>query len=154
MNNKSMLVAAGMGGLVMLFLTKVPLISCLNCLFCAGIWGGGILTVWFYRLSEKEQPGLTVGQGALLGILAGVVAAMLATVVGAIFSGAGALSSLELLRNIPGISNQISSASSDAFRQATAFSGGFFGGLICNFILYPLFGALGGVIGAGLIWKK
>jgi hypothetical protein len=154
MNNKSMLVAAGGGGLVMLFLTKVPLISCLNCLFCAGIWGGGILTIWFYRLSEKDHPGLTVGQGALLGILAGVVAAVLATAVGAVFSGAGALSSLDTLQNIPGVSNQIPSASTDAIRQAAALGGGFFGGLICNLVLYPLFGALGGVIGTGLIWKK
>ncbi len=95
MNSKSMLIAAGIGGVIMLVLTKIPLISCLNCLFCVSYWGSGILTVWFYRQMEKANPGLDVGQGIILGLLAGVAGAILASFVGAIFSGAGALSALD-----------------------------------------------------------
>jgi hypothetical protein len=150
MNNRSMFIAAGLGGLVMLALTKIPLINCLTCLFCVSFWGGGILAVWFYRLSEKEHPGLTVGQGALVGLLAGVAAAILAIIVDAIFSGAGALASLSMIQNVPGMS----SATSDMLRQVTAMGGGLIGGFVCNVIIYPLFGALGGVIATALIWKK
>jgi hypothetical protein len=150
MNNRSMLIAAGLGGLVMLALTKIPLISCLNCLFCVSFWGSGILAVWIYRSITKDQPGLTVGQGALVGLMAGVAAAVLAVIVDAVFSGAGALASLDMLKNVPGMSSGVS----DIIRQATAAGGGLIGQLICNLILYPLFGALGGVIATALIWKK
>jgi hypothetical protein len=150
MNNRSMLIAAGIGGLVMAAVSKIPVISCLNCLFCVGIWGSGILAVWFYRLSEKGQPGLTIGQGALIGLLAGVEAAVLASIIGGIFSGTGMLASLDTIRNMPGMS----SSTADIFRQATAFGGGLIGGLLCNLVLYPLFGAIGGVIATALIWKK
>jgi len=154
MNSRSMLIAAGVGGLIMLVLTKIPLISCLNCLFCISYWGSGILTVWFYRLMEKDKPGLEVGQGIILGVLAGVVGAVLAALFGALFAGTSALSALDSIRNVPGLSDRIPALSGDMLRQATSFGGGLFGGLLCNLILYPLFGAIGGAIAAGLIWKK
>jgi hypothetical protein len=154
MKSSSMLVAAGVGGLIMLALTKIPLISCLNCLFCIGIWGSGILTVWFYRQMEKDQPGLDIGQGILLGILAGVAAAVLASVVGAVFSGANTLASLDQLRNVNGVSERFPFLSGYYFQRATLFSGSLIGGLLCNLILYPLFGAIGGAIATGIIWKK
>jgi hypothetical protein len=154
MNSKSMIIAAGVGGLVMVLLTKIPVISCLNCLFCVSYWGSGILTVWIYRQTEKENPGLATGQGILLGLLAGVVAAVFGSIVGAIFSGTSALASLDMLKNIPGMSDQVSSMSGDILRQATSVGGGLIGGFVCNLVIYPLFGALGGAIAAGLIWKK
>jgi hypothetical protein len=150
MNNRSMLIAAGIGGLVMVALSKIPIISCLNCLFCVGVWGSGILAVWIYRQSEKGQPGLTVGQGAVIGLLAGLEAAVLATIFSAIFSGAGTLAALDAIKNVPGMS----AGTSDIVRQATSFGGGLIGGLLCNLVLYPLFGAIGGVIATALIWKK
>jgi hypothetical protein len=150
MNNRSMLIAAGIGGLVMLALTKIPLINCLNCILCVSYWGGGILAVWVYRQTEKVQPGLTIGQGALVGLLAGVGAAVLAMLVDAIFSGAGTLASLDMIKNVPGLST----GASDILRQATAYGGSLILKLLCNLILYPLFGAIGGAIGAGMIWPK
>ena len=155
MNSKSMLIAAGVGGLIMLVLTKIPLISlCLNCLFCVSYWGSGILTVWLYRQLEKENPGLDIGQGIILGLLAGVAGAILASLVGAIFSGAGVLSALDSIRNVPGFSTRFPALSDSMLHSATSFGGGLFGGLICNLVLYPVFGAIGGAIAAGLIWKK
>ena len=154
MNSKSMLIAAGVGGLIMLVLTKIPLISCLNCLFCISYWGSGILTVWFYRQMEKDQPGLDIGQGIILGLLAGVAGAVLASLFGAIFAGTGALSALNAIRNVPGLSERYPALSEDLLRQTTSFGGGLFGGLLCNLVLYPLFGAIGGAIATGLIWKK
>lgn len=154
MNSKSMLIAAGIGGVIMLVLTKIPLISCLNCLFCVSYWGSGIFTVWFYRQMEKANPGLDVGQGIILGLLAGVAGAILASFVGAIFSGAGALSALDSIRNVPGLSGRVPGLSESMLRGAASFGGGLFGGLICNLVLYPLFGGIGGAIAAGLIWKK
>lgn len=37
MNNRSMLIAALVGALVMMFLSNVPILSLINCLLCAGI---------------------------------------------------------------------------------------------------------------------
>ncbi len=152
MNSKSMLIAAGVGGLIMLVLTKIPVISCLNCLFCVSFWGSGILTVWLYRQLEKDQPGLDIGQGIVLGLLAGVAGGILAALVGAIFAGTNVLSALDSIRNVPGLSDRFPALS--GLRSTTSIGAGIFGGLLCNLVLYPLFGAVGGAIATGLIWKK
>jgi hypothetical protein len=154
MNSKSMLIAAGIGGVFMLLLTKIPLISCVNLFCCLGIWGSGILAVYVYRNMEKGQPGLDIGQGIVLGLLAGVAGAILASLVGAIFAGAGALSMVNTLRNYPGLSDRFPALSGDIMARATSYGGSVFGGLLCNLVEYPLFGAIGGAIAAGLIWKK
>ena len=75
MNMKSVLLASGLAGAAMGLLGSIPLVSIVSscCCLWVGIWGCGILAVWIYRMSEKTQPGLTIGQGVVLGLIAGVV---------------------------------------------------------------------------------
>lgn len=159
MNNKSLMIAAGIGGVVMGLVSGIPGLSLVNCLCCAGLWGSGILAVFLYRATNKEQPGLSVGQGALLGLLAGLVGGVLGAIlsgIGGLILGAGAdpAAALAQFQQIPGAEEYLSQIPPEMLSGASGAGGNFFSSLLCNVVLYPLFGALGGVIATALIWKK
>lgn len=157
MNTKSMLIAAGVAGVIMAILSVIPVINCLNCLCWAGIWGSGILAVLLYRTTNKAQPGLSVGQGILLGLLAGAVGAVLVSIWGGLSSLIlGSLNNaayMDYLNQIPGATESLDESSRQMIEQFAATSGNILFSTCCNFVVYPLFGMIGGLIGTGLIWK-
>lgn len=74
MNTKNLLIAAAVGGLASTILSNVPFLNLVNCLLCAGFWGGAILAVWLY----KRQTGtVTLGQAVIVGTVSGVIAGIL-----------------------------------------------------------------------------
>ena len=82
MNNRALLLAGVVGGLVMVVLSSVPVLNLINCLLCAGIWLGGMAAVWFYRRQTGQL--LTAGQGAIIGVVAGVVGAVVGAIVSSV----------------------------------------------------------------------
>jgi hypothetical protein len=158
MNTRSMLIAAVVAGVVMSVIAVIPFVGCANICLClwVGIWGSGILAAWIYQSSAHT--GLTLGQGVLLGLLAGAIGAVLVTifnaVIGAIFTGISSASYLNYLNQIPGASDTIPEASRDLIRRYASQSGSFFFSLVCNFIVYPFFGMIGGLIGGAIFGKK
>lgn len=139
MNNRSMLIAALVGALVMMFLSNVPILSLINCLLCAGIWIGGMVAAWFYR--RQTGLSLTPGQAAAVGAVAGVIAALGSSIIASVFGADAIQSAIE----------------ADPTGQVRGVFGSFVGGtasflmsFIINIILYPLFGAIGGAIYAVL----
>jgi hypothetical protein len=161
MNTKSMLLAGGLSGIVMGILAAIPLIGILStcCCLWAGLWGCGILAVLFYRMSNKDQPGLTIGQGVVLGLVAGAVGALLASILGGISSLIfGSISSsaayMDYLNQIPGATESLDASSRQLIDQFAATSGSVLFSTCCKFVVFPLFGMIGGLIGTGLIWKN
>lgn len=74
MNTKNLLISALVGGVVTAFLTNVPVVSLLTCVFCVSFWIGPLLAVWLYRRMQGEVSlGQAVGIGALAGVIAGVI---------------------------------------------------------------------------------
>jgi hypothetical protein len=69
MNTKQLLITSLVGGVVSTLLSNIPVINLINCLLCAGFWIGPLLAVWMYR---RQVGSLTLGQGVLIGTLAGV----------------------------------------------------------------------------------
>lgn len=139
MNNRQMFIAAAVGGLVMAVLSSVPILSLINCLICAGLWIGGIAAVWFYRRQTGQL--VSAGQGAAIGAVAGVIGAILATLVTVAFGGAM-------------VESMIAADTTGTLRDSL---GGLVGtgvtaifAFIMNIILYPLFGAIGGAAYAAL----
>jgi hypothetical protein len=61
------------GGLVMGVLTGLPLISAGNLCCCLWVLGGGVIAA--YVLQQNEPAPITAGDGALVGLLAGVIGA-------------------------------------------------------------------------------
>ena len=145
MNTRSALWAILIGGLVMGLLGNLPLINLVNCILCVWVWLGGATTVLMYRRLQRGQAGPTVGQGAGLGALAGLVGAVIGAMVYYLTASLSApiLSSLAQTLNVQG---DLPFKTQD---PGSALGGTLFF-LVIDIVLYPLFGALGGLIAANL----
>ena len=69
-----------MGGLVMGVLSALPLVSAGNACCCLWVVGGGALAA--YLLQQNQNAPITPGDGALVGLLAGLIGAGVQMVVG------------------------------------------------------------------------
>lgn len=142
MNNKTLLYAAGLGGLLAAIGSSIPIVSFLNCLFCAWLWIGGGLAVRLYN--SRESTSVEAGQGALIGAAAGLVAAVITV-------------ALSLVFNMLGFTAQaaIDPQLAEDYLGGLAITGLITAlGFVFYLIIFPIFGALGGVIGASIFKKK
>ncbi|TLY32330.1 MAG: hypothetical protein E6K56_03505 [Ignavibacteria bacterium] len=74
------------GGIIMGLVSSIPFLSLINCLCCAGILLGGFLGVMFYKKNfTPDTPPFTAGDCAAVGALAGVVGAVVGTVLSLLF---------------------------------------------------------------------
>jgi hypothetical protein len=72
--NPSYVQPALVGGLVMGTLSALPLINAGNACCCMWVVGGGVVAAYVF---QQNQPGpITIGDGALAGLLAGLVGAV------------------------------------------------------------------------------
>jgi hypothetical protein len=85
-NTRNLVVASLVGGVTTTILTNVPILNLVNCLLCAGFWAGAILAVWLYR---RQTGTVTLGQGVLVGTVAGIWAGIFGFLLSRI-GGAGA----------------------------------------------------------------
>ena len=79
MNANAMLKPALMGGLVMGVLSALPGVSLGNCCCCAWLVTGGLLAA--YLLQSKTVEPITLGDGALVGLLSGLFGAVVSLIV-------------------------------------------------------------------------
>jgi len=149
MNTRSFLLSALIGGAVIGVLANLPLLNLINCFLCIWVWLGGIFTVYLYQRFQKGGPSITAGQGAGLGAVAGLIGAFVGVIVYALtsFISMPIFTSLARFFEVEG--------------DLPFQSGGLWGVFISAFffftfdaVLYPLFGALSGLIGASLFKKE
>jgi hypothetical protein len=148
MNTRAFLLSALLGGLIMAVLSSFPILNFLNCLLCAWVWLSGILAIFFYRRFNAANPALSIGQGLALGAVAGVIGAIISAIISAIFGGLGLAAVASTLRNMPGYTSDM-----DIFTNLIAGGGFSLLSMLCNGVIFALFGAVGGLIGTALIWK-
>jgi hypothetical protein len=79
MNGNAMLKPALMGGLVLGVLSALPLVSLGNCCCCAWLVTGGLVAAYLLQ-SNTPQP-ITMGDGGLVGLLAGLFGAVVNMIV-------------------------------------------------------------------------
>ncbi len=139
MNTKNLLIAGLVGGLVITVLANVPILNFINCLLCAGFWGGAILAVWLYK---RQTGSVTLGQAVAVGTLAGLFAG----VIGFLLSFTG-LTGAQALMDSYAQFVPSEAAASPPLEGAVAMAFNFLG-LLTNIV----FGAIGGLIG-GAIFK-
>ena len=77
MNKDSFLKSALIGGVALGVLSALPVLGAVNCLCCAWVIGGGMFAAHLY-VKEAQLP-VTLGTGVLLGLLAGVIGAVVDT---------------------------------------------------------------------------
>jgi len=148
MNTRSFFLSALIAGVLIGLFGNLPLLNLVNCILCLWVWLGGILAVFLYRRFQKGGPGLSVAQGAGLGALSGLIGALVGAVVFAITSSLSVplMNSLAKALEIEGDLPFKTGGIEAILVQVIIF-------LILNLVLYPIFGAIGGLLGAGVFWK-
>jgi hypothetical protein len=149
MNPRSFFLSALIAGAVIGVLGNLPVLNLINCIFCIWVWVGGIVSVYLYQRFQHGGPGLSGAQGAGLGAVAGIIGALVGVVVYALTSFISApifeslLSAFQVQGDLP------FQSSGPWGMVVSAF---FF--LTVDAILYPIFGAIGGLIAASVFWKQ
>ncbi len=142
----------------MAVLSAVPVLSLVNCLCCAGIMFGGFMAVNFYKkqLTAEMDP-LASSDGMKLGAFAGLFGAIASSILGGlVFLLFGDITNRMIL-SILESTNALNSLPPDArtqMEQNMAQQGFSIIGVVANFIICPLFGLLGGLIGYAVYRKK
>jgi hypothetical protein len=149
------------GGIIMGVISGVPFLSLINCCCCAGILFGGLMAVFFYKKDlTQEMPPLSSSDALVVGALAGVFGAVVASVLDGLFMMAlGNLTGekiADLIREFYDRSGVTSDLPPGTLDQLDALRNAQFSALkvFQAFIIHPLFGLLGGLIGYAVFKPK
>jgi hypothetical protein len=146
-----MFVPALIGGVTAGILSGIPIVNCLCCLW---IIGGGILAAYF--LSKESPIVLTAGDGAIVGIFTGIIAALVETMVEIPFRVVnekiiqGMMDRFsQYYEELPsGWESWLDGGDLDGSMVLTVL------GLVVSIVIFSALGALGGIIGISLFGKK
>jgi hypothetical protein len=154
MNNQrpEYLVPALIAGAVAGVLSGIPFVNCLCCLW---IIGGAVLAT---SLLAKNTPcPLTAGDGAIVGALTGIVAAVIDSLMSIPLRAVNEAFVRRFMESLARFSDQMPAGWQDWVQRGTAggFSlAGFFLGLFVSAAIFAILGVLGGVIGVSLFGRK
>ena len=153
------LIPALYGGLIMAVISTVPFLNFVNCLCCAGILFGGVMAVYFYKNNfTPDTPPFTSSDCMGVGALAGLVSAVVTTILSMIFLAMFGNIMGDFIMNIIRNSNlQLPQDSLDRIEEALQ-QGLSFKFVVIRFFqgifLHTIFGLLGGLIGYSIFKPK
>ncbi len=160
MNRESMFKPTLIGGVALGVLSALPVIGAFNCFCCAWVIGGGMLAAYLY---VKDSPiVVTLGNGVLLGLITGMIGALVDTVFSIplhmAISGAG-MGVAEQLREMAEEIPNMPPEARDLLRSMAAGGVGiggvvFFIAALLKFFIYGIVAMLGGVLGVALFEKR
>ncbi|MCZ7556722.1 MAG: hypothetical protein M5R41_10015 [Bacteroidia bacterium] len=161
----SKLVPVLIGAGAMTATAVIPLVNAINCLCCAGIMGGAVLGVWFYKKSFPEEMTFRVGDGAIVGTFSGMIAAVLTSIIETLTMGfSDEMMTAQLETQLEQAFDQAAQQGSDpaAIEAVQQFITSLMTNPIMLFVVVLLaslfvftgFGALGGVIGGNIFKTK
>jgi hypothetical protein len=147
----SLLGPALLGGLAAGVLSALPLVSAGNCCCCLWVVGGGVLAA--YLLQQGRPTAIDVGDGALVGLLAGLVGAVVTTVLSVpitlAFGPFQAQIAERLIQNLPNVPPEMDTAL-DNLRAGGAGAAGTVVSFFVMLVVGVIFSTIGGLIGAVL----
>jgi len=133
-------------------LSGVPFISCLCCLW---IIGGAVLAT--HLLAGRTPGALTAGDGAIVGALTGIVAAIVENLVAIPLRPFNEAFAKRLLEGLSRFSDQMPAGWQswmDRSRATGVTAAGFLLNVFLAAAIFAVLGVLGGVIGASLFGRK
>jgi len=158
-----------LGGAVIGIISGIPGLSLLNCCCCAGIMAGGAAAVYTYRKEfTNDMPPFESSDALILGVVAGIIGALLATVLSSfIVLMVGPVETkfirglmmklverLERNRALPaGSMDEMMNQIEQAINEGLTI-GGVLRSLVFSLILYPIFSMLGALIGFSVFGKR
>ena len=145
-----MFVPALIGGAVAGVLSGIPLV---NCLCCIWIIGGAMLAA--YLLLKDSPVALTAGDGAIVGVLTGIVAAVVDFFISIPFHAMSSRFVQSLMERMAEYSDEMPEGWETWFEKGFGDSLGWsLFGLVISMVIFSALGALGGIIGISLFKKK
>ncbi|MGA9116512.1 MAG: hypothetical protein WB626_07040 [Bacteroidota bacterium] len=149
------------GGIVIGVIAGIPMLNFLNCFCCAGVLLGGFLSVFFFsRDFGPGMPPMTNGDAVGLGALAGLFGALIdAAIALAVYFAFGNVAGEMMYDFIVGLYDSmgiLDKIPPDALEQMEQmkYAGLQAWQLLIGFVVYPLFGLLGGLIGYAVFKPK
>ncbi len=140
-------------GAVAGFLSGLPLIGMGNCICCLWIVGGAAMAVRL--LAARTRALLTAGDGAVVGALTGITAAVVDAVVSIPLRSFNLGLARRFLDKAVELGGEMPAGLDDILNRSGAVSPGWFLlGLFISAAVFALMGALGGIIGVSLFAKK
>jgi len=139
------------GGIAAGILTAVPFVNCFCCLW---IIGGAIVAAYLYN--KRTSVPLTPGDGAVLGILTGIAAAVTDSIVSLPFERMNQEFVQRFMTQFSEFVEEMPSGWERWLDQRTGpmSPAWFLLGLLSSAVIYAAFGALGGLIGASVVGRK
>lgn len=158
----SKLMPALYGGIIMGVISGIPFVNLVNCLCCAGVILGGFMAVFFYKKDLKPtDPPVTNSDGMQLGALAGILGAVVGLVITVILHFALGSAASEATGGIImslydklGILDKMPPEAVEQMQQGMRDQALSALSIIPSFIIDPLFGLIGGLIGATVYKPK
>jgi hypothetical protein len=145
------------GGLFIGVLSALPIISAGNCLCCMWVIGGGMLAA--YLMQQNHPYPLTAADGALVGILAGLIGGAIATVLSIpveMMMGPITRQMIERIANSPDFPAEMRTTIENM--NAAATQGPTVLGTLAKLVMYEviglIFGMFGGLLGIALFKKN
>ncbi len=153
MNNQrpEYLVPALIGGSIAGFLSGIPF---LNCLCCLWILGGAILAVSL--LAKNTSASLTAGDGAIVGALSGIAAAVVNSFIGIPMRSVNARIFQQMTERLTEFTDEVPFGLEPLLDPGTmGFSlPMFLFGIFLSAAVFAAVGALGGIVGVSLFGRK
>ena len=140
-------------------LSALPFIKLGNCVCCMWVLAGGMVAAYF--LQQNQSAPITAGDGALVGLLAGLIGAVVASVVSIPFDYLIAPFQRQMLERIMDMSGNMPPEFRDAMNRysggdapmAMVVAGKIFG-LMFMMCIGAIFSTVGGVLGAAIFKKQ
>ena len=146
------------GGIIMGVFAAVPFLNFVNCLCCAGYLFGGFMGVYFYKKAlTEEMEAMTSSDAMGLGAFAGLFGAVTSTILGGLlFLVLGNIANEAVLQTMKsmGVLDQLPPDALAQVEQSLEEQGFSIIGVVFSFILCPLFGLLGGLIGYAVFRQR
>ena len=151
------------GALVMTLISTFPVLNLINVLCCAGIMLGGFAGVFFYNKQIRDTSiELTTKDGGIIGLLCGIISAVLVSGINllmVLFSDVNPITEAYALlekfgQQLPQEVNETMDKFSDEFNKFGFSPTLSVISLIINLVIYPLFGAVGAMIGVSILKKR
>lgn len=146
-----MFVPALIGGVAAGVLSGIPIVSCLCCLW---IIGGGMLAAYF--LTKDSPIVLTAGDGAIVGIFTGIIAAVVEAFVNIPFRAVSERLMQGMIDRFSQYYDQMPSGWESWLQEGNLEHSLVWAviGLVVSAVIFSALGALGGIIGISLFGKK
>jgi hypothetical protein len=136
------------GGLFMGVLCALPLVSCCCCLW---MLGGGALTVY---LRQQNQPGiLPASEGAIMGLMAGAIGAVIATVVSIPMTMMMGPFQEQLMERVLSSNPDLPQELRGLFEGSAFGALGVLFSLVFNLLAMSIMGLLGGLLGVAIFQR-